>query len=943
MRTLLSSAAALGLLLGTMSILHAADANPEPTPPAANPKPEATLPATEPAPTPPVAEPIPFVPHDGLWGSFGPRLSLEYFTGPGFGYYTGYTTFDSFIPVFGSSLNHLVYVDARGILSDTNVLWGNNLGLGYRFYHPPLDRMFGAWTSWDLRNTDFATYNQVSAGVETVGRYVDFRNNYYIVTGPQLTETARVTLPQPYFQNTFVMLPQLVKYDSALSGMDMEAGGPVPLLRRYGVRAYAGGYVFHGDSVGQFGGAQARLTTRLSNNFDFNLQLRNDHVFGTTFVFGGALRWGGLKRALRDPSPDDVYNRMADPVQRNYNVAVVDPIKVEPIAATDPRTGQAVRVIHVNNQSPAGGNGTFEHPLNSLSGAPNLAGVYGIILVNRGDGTTRGLNQGAVLQTGQRLLGNSLYYTFLNREFGVLPLPNQPTGIPVITNSNGPAVTLASGTELAGVQLFGTGIVGNGVHNFNMHDLQINGAANGILLTNVSGTGSITNTIITGSTGDGASISTAGNSAFVLTVANSSFNGNGGNGFTLNAVDNSVLTANFNGGTFNNNNSNGINLVSNNAAVMNVSINGGVKSGNGGMGVNVQQLGGSALTVNAVNDPVSNNSGGGLSLSSSGTGSLVANFSNSTFSGNTGGPGISATSSDSSKLDLTLTGNTINQNSAGGVVVTAKDQSNASVTMTGNTLVGNGVAKNGDGVRVVSTTTGSVTWRASTNHIENSGMAGMDVVVGNGTFNGTIADNTVIGSGDSGILFTANGGTSNVSVTGNTIQNSGGVGLVFTRSAVAYSGDSTTPTVTATASNNTITGSGRQGIYVSDAEFFAAPSGPYTVDLINNQTSVNQGAGISLASLGIFGNSNLVAHVQGNTLNGDNVGGSDFGAFQANVTGVGGPATLGLRLTGNTATPAQGAAFRLSNGGGTFLFQDGGLNLPSTYTTVGTITPGVVP
>jgi hypothetical protein len=937
MRTWLSNAAALGLLLGTLNALHAAD---DAKPDAATPAAEAKL---EPTPAVEAPDPIPFVRHDGLWGSIGPRLSVEYFTGPGFGYYNGYSSFDAFIPVFGSSLNHLVYVDARGILSDDNTLWGNNLGLGYRFYHPPLDRIFGAWTSWDLRNTNYATYNQVSAGVETIGRYLDFRNNYYIVTGPQYTETASVLLPQPYFQSTNVMLPQLVKFDSALSGTDMEAGGPVPLLKKYGVRAYAGGYVFHGDSIGQFGGAQGKLTARLSNNLDFSLQLRNDHVFGTTFVFGGALRWGGLKRALRDPYADDVYNRMADPVQRNYNVAVVDPIKVVPKAAIDPRTGQPVKVIHVDNQAAPGGNGTAEHPLNTLSGAPGLAGVYGIILVDRGDGTTRGLNQGAVLQMGQRLLGNSLNYTFLNQQFGILPLPNHPNGIPVITNLNGPAVTLASGTELAGVQLLGTGIVGSGVQNLNIHDVRITGAPNGILLTNVSGMTSITNTFVTGSTGDGASISTAGNGTFVLAVANSSFNGNGGNGFTLNAADNSMLTANFSGGAFNSNTGSGINLVSNNSAVMNVGINGGSKTGNGGMGVNVQQMGASNLTVNAVNDPISNNTGGGLSLASSGTGSLVANVSNSTLSGNTGGPGISASSSGSSTLALTLAGNTISQNTAGGVIVTAKDQSNATFTMTNNRIVGNGVATVGDGARVISTTSGSFGLQASGNHVENSGLAGIDVVAGGGAFTGTISGNTVIGSGDSGISFTANAGNSSVNVFGNTIQNSGGVGLVLTRSAVPNNGESSMPISTASAWNNTVSGSGRQGIYVSDTELYAAPPTAFTVNLNNNQTSGNQGAGISVMSLGLFGNSNLVVHAQGNTMSGDNAGGSDFAAFQANVTGVGGPASLGLQLTGNTVTAAQGDAFRLANTGGTFIFQDGGQNLPATYNQVGTITPGIVP
>jgi hypothetical protein len=146
---------------------------------------------------------------------------------------------------------------------------------------------------------------------------------------------------------------------------------------------------------------------------------------------------------------------------------------------------------------------------------------------------------------------------------------------------------------------------------------------------------------------------------------------------------------------------------------------------------------------------------------------------------------------------------------------------------------------------------------------------------------------------------------------------------------------------TATASNNTIGGSGRQGIFVGDVEYAVAPPTPFTVNLTNNQTSGNQGAGISLLSLSPFGQANLVAHVQGNTLSGDNAGAMDSGAFQA--LSFGGPATLGLRLTGNSATAANGAPFSLINSGGTFLFQDGGQNVPSSYSQSGFITPGIVP
>jgi hypothetical protein len=851
--------AALILLVTHVGRATAADTS---APPTAKP---ATAPEPSDAPSTPAPsaadtiEPIRFIPHDGVWGSFLPRLGVEYYTGPGFGYSNGYTTFDGMVPVFGTSLNHLVYLDLRGIVSDQSSLWGNNVGLGYRFYHPPLNRIFGAWTSWDLRNTNFATYNQVSAGVETIGRYVDFRQNTYIVLGPQTTPTMQFLLPQAFMQGVNVMFPLVTKFDSALSGTDMEVGGPVPFLNRFGTRAYAGGYVFHGDMVGTLGGGQAKLVTRLSNNFDFSLQLRSDRAFGTTFVFGGALRWGGVRRALREPYADAVYNRMMDPVQRNYNVAVLDPIQVNGTPAIDPRTGQPVQVIHVNNQAVPGGNGSLEHPLNSLANAATLAGNYGIILVERGDGTTRGLDQGIVLGNGQRLLGNSMAYTFLSQQFGTVPLNNVPTGTPVFTNSGGPAIVLASGNEVAGLQVAGSGISGNGIRDFNLNHLQLTGG--NIFLSNVSGAGSITNTTVTGAPCSGVVIGTSGSGALIVALTNNSFNSNGANG---------------------------------------------------------------------------------LSLTSAGTSSLTANISNSFFSGNTS-TGITATSANASTLNLNVSASTISNNTAGGVVLLANDQSNASLTMTGNTLTGNGTSTVGDGVRVNAASAGNVAVQMTGNQIQNSGLTGIDLSVGAGTFQGTIASNTVTGSGANGIGLVASGGSTNINVHDNVIRDSGIVGLALNRSSVPGQSESLMPAVTATVANNTVTGSGRQGIYVADIEVFASPTTPFTVNITNNQTANNQGAGIWLNSTSALGNSNLVAHVTGNTFTGDNSGGNDMGAFQANVSAFFAPASLSLRLTGNTASPTQGDAFHLANTGGTFLFQDGGQNSPSTYTQVGTITPGIVP
>ena len=369
----------------------------------------------------------------------------------------------------------------------------------------------------------------------------------------------------------------------------------------------------------------------------------------------------------------------------------------------------------------------------------------------------------------------------------------------------------------------------------------------------------------------------------------------------------------------------------------------------GGDGVHVSSTTSVAVNLQMTGNTIQNSGLAGVSLCSGGSGQLNANISGSTVSDNAGA-GITANSAGGSTLALTVTGNTINHNGADGVVFAANDQSNGALTMTGNTLITNGTKAGGDGVHVSSTTSGAVNLQMTGNPIQSSGLTGIEIVVGGGAFTGTSANNNVSNSSTNGISVVAISGSTNVSVHDNTIANSGGVGLVLTRSPVPSDSEESEgssglslPAMTASAANNTITGSGRQGIYVADRAIFTAPTTPFTVDLTNNHTSGNQGAGISLTSVSVFGNSNLVAHVEGNTLTGDNAGCIDSAAFQAAVQGVYSPAYLGLRLTGNTATAAKGDAFRLSNSCATFILEDGGQNVPATFSKVGTITPGIVP
>ncbi len=111
-------------------------------------------------------------------------------------------------------------------------------------------------------------------------------------------------------------------------------------------------------------------------------------------------------------------------------------------------TCKPIHFVFVNNQSPAGGNGTFEFPYNTLAAAQINSSPNDIIYVLVGDGSDMGQNAGIILQYGQQLLGAGICQSLKTKE-GKVTIPAQsPAGLPTISNAN-----VTDPTGLAAVRL----------------------------------------------------------------------------------------------------------------------------------------------------------------------------------------------------------------------------------------------------------------------------------------------------------------------------------------------------------------------------------------------------------------------------------------------------------------------------------------------------------
>lgn len=143
------------------------------------------------------------------------------------------------------------------------------------------------------------------------------------------------------------------------------------------------------------------------------------------------------------------------------------------LAATPAVASQAgARTWFVDNAARPGGDGSRDAPLDRLSLASRRSGPGDVIVVLAGDGTTRGLDEGIILQAGQRLVGEASGFSVAGR---VVVAPGKA---PTLSNDRGAVITLASGTTVEGVLVLpsaGPGIAARGASDVIVRSATVQG------------------------------------------------------------------------------------------------------------------------------------------------------------------------------------------------------------------------------------------------------------------------------------------------------------------------------------------------------------------------------------------------------------------------------------------------------------------------------------
>lgn len=461
------------------------------------------------------------------------------------------------------------------------------------------DSIFGAGVWLDVHQSPGEnTFQQIGTSLEWFRDEWSARaNGYFPVGNDRQTRVDGISGPSGlrYQGNNIVFGSDVFRIDEvAMNGVELEVARNV---FQYDAEVFAGWYHWH-SSATQTDGFKAGTRGYLTNNLAASVTVADDPLFGTN-VFGGLTFFfgGGIAR------PAEFSDKLRIPVERNHLVAIRDQTVLSGsnfTVLTDPVSTQPILVEHLDSTAAAGGDGTFESPLNSLDD----------LFANSSDGATTNGNiafahsgsvftgQSASLRDNQRFLGEGIAHTVDSVELGTINLPdaNGPGTVPLIASSPADAITLgAMGNEVSGFTIDGgTRAI---VNDTGATDTNINR----VTVQNTTGDG-IVITPSTSTTIDDVTFSNVGGQDIVLNASDSTLT----NIVSTNAAGGSIFLQNLTGTTTLNNinitgaGGTGAILLDNAMAGSQTNLTGiSVTGGTEGLSI-ANSASGSALTVNDI-------------------------------------------------------------------------------------------------------------------------------------------------------------------------------------------------------------------------------------------------------------------------------------------------------------------------------------------------------
>jgi|GEM_PF-408002 len=418
----------------------------------------------------------------------GPQATFEQNIDSGLGFQDSYTRINARIPNWLAPNDTVVNIDVSASLSGGGRdLY--NYGLSVRHYDEARNRVWGINAFGDFDNTtSLSDYSRFGIGLESLGRYIDFIFNGYIVTGEDTFLSSRTVLPDLSLRGNNVVRSFRETRENAYSGFDAKIGGPLPWVGRRGINGYVGTYFLASEyGAAEALGVSAEVQVLATESFEVNAYYTNDEVFGTN-------SWVSLAYTIPNTRerqilrPRRVQDRLTDPVRRTNTIHS----KTETLTATEAvinaKTGAPWTIFYVDPNATTAGAGTVESPYMTLEMAlaANSAAVDAIRVIPRLDDTGINLTAtgGIDLFPEQALFSSHKDFTLFTDPTGDFVIPAIPTLTdmgPLIQDptmvAGGAVIRATDWNRIQGLRIdasdstgtvFGMGIDGTGVEGIHV-------------------------------------------------------------------------------------------------------------------------------------------------------------------------------------------------------------------------------------------------------------------------------------------------------------------------------------------------------------------------------------------------------------------------------------------------------------------------------------------
>ncbi|TWT48688.1 beta strand repeat-containing protein [Botrimarina hoheduenensis] len=691
------------------------------------------------------------------------------------------------------------FFDGQVTLNDEQNV-GYNLGLGYRWLTLPVfpnsvdsQKIAGVSIWADGQGVDAQNFfPQVGVSLELLGDRIDLRANGYIPVGPSHRDRdfVPVTGSLEYTQN-FIALSTLGIRDTPLTVGEVEAAGRIADLDAW---LFGGVYAFDGGPYSEVGG-KIGLRGYATHDLLLSIAITNDDLFDTNAIFS-ATWFIGRTRSNNCPS-GVLEDRFREPVLRNDYVAMhTGQVSGSGDALTD-TNGDLIRMVHVNSSAAAGGDGTFENPLNALDTIKANSLENDIVLVTSGSDFS---GQMAMLQDGQRFIGEGGGNAFSigTTQFGTIDLPETSTGAsagaaPIIRDAAAQAVLLADGNTVSNFNFINNATaVGSDATNGSvgaiLNQLTIAGSTVAALdFDTTDGVYDIQNTTITGGTGPAVRVvDTIGGS--IQMGATTSITDVAGNAVEIDNNDGTVVigsditTTGVSGGTVSiNNNKDTVqvsgDIQSNNASALlvtssdaQITTSGAISSTGTGDTVSITDAGDGVATSAAIsiNGTVSNDAGGSVVVINGGDDAITFNDDVTDA-----GTGISITDRDAGQVRFTAATDIDTQAGATQAVLINNNNASSQVAFTGGLSITAAGTTNGFIAGAIGMDPGSVTVAGTgvTNEITTADGRTLEII--GGTSTGGVNFNTVTSTNGSANTINVDAFAGQVNIDGGSVTTNG--------------------------------------------------------------------------------------------------------------------------------------------------------------------------